>query len=195
MKKIFIDTETTGFDREACALLQVAGHIDIDRQVVETFDFKIKPWEGCQWLQSAIDKTKITPEIASEYNDSGETFLRFIKLLERYVDRYDREDKMFFVGYNGNFDCDFIRAWFLREAKTEEERKYGNGFGSFFWVPTIDVMLLAAMRTMTKRALFENFQLGTVCRTLGLEFDAEKAHGALYDATKTRELYYFLGGK
>jgi len=40
-----------------------------------------------------------------------------------------------------------------------------------------------------------NFKLVTVAPELGIEMDVEKAHGALYDITKTREMFNFLRNK
>ena len=194
MKLIFIDTETTGWDTKNCALLQISGYIDIDGQNREVFDYKLKPFEGAVWMEEAVDKTGITEQIASQWEDTNIVFNKFIKMLEKYVDRYDRTDKFFFVAYNANFDTDFLREWFIREATNERDKSFGNGFGNFFWTPPLDVMLFAAVRVMKNRHLFENFKLGTVCNKLGIEFSEEDAHNAMYDIEKTRELFYFLKG-
>lgn len=192
MKFLFIDTETTGFDVKKNALTQIGIILEIDGKVIGKKSFNIKPWEGCEWNQDAIDKTGITPEIANGYDDSNVVFKKFIYLLEKYIDRYNKYDKAFFVGYNASFDNGFIRDWFIRNAETEKDKMYGNGFGCFFWTPYIDVMQLAALKTLKHRSEFPNFQLGTVCQSLGIEFKEEEAHDALYDIIKTRELFYFL---
>jgi len=192
MKLVFIDTETTGFDPKTCALTQIGFILDIDGQIIGKKIYKVKPWEGCHWEQSAIDKTGITPEIAAGYTDSEEVFKHFNSILEKYISRYDKEDKAFFVAYNASFDNDFMRNWFIRHAKTEKDAQWGNGFGNFFWTPYLDVMQVALIRTLKHRSSFPNFQLGTVCRCLGIDFNDEEAHNALYDIEKTRELFYKL---
>ncbi len=195
MKFLFIDTETTGFDPKKNALIQIGIILEIDGKIIGKKSFNIKPWEGCEWSQDAIDKTGITPEIAATYEDSNVVFEKFNKLLGKYIDRYNKEDKAFFVAYNAGFDSDFIRNWFIRNAKTEKDAQYGNGFGCFFWTPYLDVMQLAIFRTLQHRQEFPNFQLGTVCQMLGVDFNEEEAHDALYDIIKTRELFYRLKGK
>lgn len=195
IKYLWVDTETTGWDCKQCGLLQVSGYVEIDGEIKNSFDFKIKPHKNALWMQEAIDKTGITPEIAESFMDSSEAFSKFTDILESYVDRYDREDKFFLIGYNVKFDEDFLREWFIREALTEEDKKYGNGFGALFWTPSIDVMNYAAVRTLTSRTNFPNFRLGTVCRTLGIEFNEEEAHNAQFDIQKTRELWHLLKGK
>lgn len=194
MKYIFIDTETTGWDNKKCALLQLSGYIDIDGENKEVFDYKMRPYGNEIWMQEAIDKTGITPEKASYWEDPSIVFEKFVAMLEKYVERYDKTDKFFFVAYNANFDSDFLREWFIKEAKTEKDRAFGNGFGNFFWTPVLDTMLFAALRTKKKRHLFPSFKLGDVCNQLGIEFDSEAAHNAMYDIEKTRELFYFLSG-
>lgn len=194
IKYLWVDTETTGWEPKTCGLLQVSGYVEIDSEIRETFDFKMKPHTGAQWMQEAVDKTKITPEIAAEFDEPSLVFAQFNSILEKYVDRFDKQDKFFLIGYNVKFDEDFLREWFIREAKTERDAQYGNGFGAFFWTPSIDVMNYAAVRTMSSRHNFPSFRLGPVCRTLGIEFNEEDAHNAMFDIEKTRELWKFLKG-
>ena len=59
----------------------------------------------------------------------------------------------------------------------------------------MDVMQFALFRTLQSRSQFENFQLGTVCQAVGIDFNADEAHNALYDIKKTRELLYRLKRK
>lgn len=195
MKLVYIDTETTGFDPKKNALVQIGFIYEEDGQVIGKKTYNIKPWEGCEWSQEAIDKTGITPEMAAGFQDSKEAFNHFTRVLGKYINRYDKNDKAFFVGYNAKFDEEFIRDWFVRNAETEKDRQYGNGYGCFFWTPCVDVMQFALFRTMGSRASFPNFQLGTVCQALGIEFDEKDAHNALYDITKTRELLLKLKSK
>ena len=191
MKLIFIDTETSHYTTSG-ALLQVSGCIEEDGKVLDVFNYHLRPYGKEEWSQGAIDKTGITPEIASQYDNPHEVFESFISLLDKHVSRYDKKDKMFFVAYNASFDTEYIRNWFLKEAKTDKDREYGNGFGCYFWTPSIDVMQLAAIKTMRMRPEFQNFKLESVCKNLGIDWDDEKAHDALYDIKKTRELFYIL---
>lgn len=187
-KVLWVDTETTGFDPKTCGLLQVSGCLEIDGVICEKFNYKMRPHKEAEWTQSAIDKNGISPEMAQDFEHPSICFEQFLGMLEKYINRYDKQDKAFIVGYNVSFDEDFLRAWFTREAKTERDRMYGNGFGSYFWNPAIDVMQLAMFYLAPIRNDVKNFQLGTVCQILDIEWDEEKAHNAYYDIVKTRKL-------
>lgn len=195
MKFIFIDTETSGFDSKKNALIQVGGIVDIDGEIKEEFNFKLRPYGGEEWLESAYETNHISQEMAETFDDPSECFTNFKGILDKYINRYDKQDKAFFTAYNANFDTDFVRAWFVKEATTARDAQFGNGFGNYFWVPSLDVMQVALIRTLKSRDQFQNFQLGTVCQMLGVEFNPEDAHDALYDIRKTRELFYALKKK
>lgn len=192
MKLIFIDTETTGFGTVKHDMIQLGCIIEIDGEVKEKVAYNIKPGENVEWSKEAMEKTKLNPEIAATFPESSDVYKEFEALLGSYIDKYAKQDKAFFVGYNAKFDEEFIRAWFIKNAPNEDAKQKGNYFGSFFWTPSIDVMQLAALRSMRVRQNFPDFKLGTVCKALGIDFNDNEAHSALYDIEKTRELYHFL---
>ena len=187
-KIIWIDTETTGFDPETCSLLQLAGCIEIDGEIKEKFNYLLQPYSNTQWSQDAIDKTGITPEKAQTFENPSTVFEQFIDLLNKYIDKFNKVDKAFLIGYNVKFDEEFLRKWFIKEAKTERDRMYGNSFGAYFWNPSLDVMDLAAWFAAPVRGNFNNFQLGNVCSQFGLDWNEERAHNAYYDIAMTRKL-------
>jgi DNA polymerase-3 subunit epsilon len=103
-------------------------------------------------------------------------------MLSKYVDRYDKKDKFFLVGYNNtSFDNNFLRAWFVQNND--------NYYGSWFWPNTIDVYVLATQKFMKERGDMNDFKLKTVCRHAGISVDESKIHDAIYDIEITRALY------
>ena len=106
---------------------------------------------------------------------------KFTQILRSYIDPFDKKDKFFFYAYNSPFDSGFLRSFF-----TQMGDKF---YGSFFWTPDICIMRLVGEKLLEKRAMFENFKLGTVCREVGIPFDETEAHDAMYDIKKTYELY------
>lgn len=111
-----------------------------------------------------------------------EIFEKFQIMLEKYVSPYDKADKFFMVGYNcEKFDSQFLRQWFIDNGS--------NFYGSYFWVPTIDVMLLAVPILMEQRHLMKNFKLNTIARTFDIEVDDKKLHDAEYDIYLTEAVY------
>jgi len=105
----------------------------------------------------------------------------FLQILGRYVDKYNPKDKMLLLGYNINFDADFIREWFLKMGD-----KY---FGSWFWFPPICTMQKAADVIGEDRPKLENFKLATVAKYFGVEFDETQLHDALADIDLTVKLH------
>jgi len=184
MKCIFIDVETTGIACPQSGLVQLAGMVEMDGEIVETFEYRMQPFPGDVIEEEALAVNGLTPGDLATYPAPGEVFAKFVALLDRHVDRYDRADKFLLVAYNAPFDAEHLRAWFRKN-----EERY---FGSWFWHPAIDVMGLAAAVLMKERPSLPDFKLLTVARAMGLEADVEKAHDAVYDVSLTRELFLKL---
>lgn len=182
MKQLFFDLETTGTLVNKHGIHQISGMIVIDGEVKETFDFKVQPNPKAEILQEALDVAGVTREQILAYPSMGAIYKQFIDLLSKYVDRYNKKDKFFLVGYNNaSFDNTFLRAWFIQNGD-----KY---FGSWFWSNCMDVMVLATPHLAAKRAEMENFKQGTVAKTLGIQVDDSKLHDALYDIEICKAIY------
>jgi DNA polymerase III epsilon subunit-like protein len=52
--------------------------------------------------------------------------------------------------------------------------------------------VLAANKFIDERHSLGSLSLQNICKQMGIPFDTEQAHGALYDARMTRQLYYKL---
>jgi len=195
-KIIFIDTETGGIDCKTTPLLQISGELEVEGRTVETFDFHLKPYPGQIITDSAVAKTGLTEEIVSAYTDPNEVFIQFVAMLDKYVSKFDKQDKFQFVGYNSGFDVDFIRQFFLNNAKTEKDKEFGNGYGCYFWTPYIDVMQMAAVDLFYKRVTLPNFKLATVwnyyLNSTGQEI---QWHDASADIAATKDLFWLLMNK
>ena len=182
MKLCFIDLETTGTDPAKNGILQVSGIIRVPRMenvsTEYTFNLRIRPFPTDEIENEALKSNGLDPNVGFT---PREAHTELLKVLGRYVDKYNKRDKLFFVGYNAKFDYDFLRRFF--------DKLHDKYFGSWFFAPALDVMSLALQELIEKRSAMENFKLATVCRTMGIEFDLEKAHGAEYDIAKTAELY------
>lgn len=184
VKRLFIDTETTGTDETKNAVFQIAGVVEIDGHPKEEFEILLRPHEGAVLERLVMIKHRergITEADIANYPTSAEAMKELIAVLETYVDRFNREDKFFFIGYNAFFDEKFIRAFF--------ERQKDPYYGSWFFVPVLDVAILASQFLIKERATMENFKLHTVARHLGIELDTSKLHDALYDAHLARLVY------
>lgn len=182
MKIIYLDVETTGFDEKTCGLLQVAGIISANGKS-EEFDLIMNPGDVVYDRDSAIINENLTMKQIKEAPPSIDVFNQFIQLLSKYVNRYNSKDKFHVVAYNGNFDMQFLRAWFLKHND--------QYFGSWFWHPVLDVMYLAAFHLLGKRHLMDNFKLSTVYEFL-FEEDFPNAHYGLDDVRATKRILNYI---
>lgn len=185
MKLLYLDLETTGLDSEKNAIIELSGILEIDNKVQESFSIYMKPDLDQIIDQAALDAIKIDRETIDNYSSQTIGYDRFIKLLEKHVNVFNKEDKLFLIGYNIHaFDVPFLRTFFNRN-----NNKY---FGSYFHHPSIDVMLLVSYFSMSQRKNLPNFKLGTVAKSLGVNVDEERLHMALYDVSITRDIFKLI---
>jgi len=182
IKKIFYDVETTGLDSVSNGIHQLSGCIEIDGNVVEWFNFNVRPFQTDIIDLEAIKISNVSVEKIMSYEEPQIMHKKFITLLSKHVNKYDKKDKLFLIGYNNSrFDDQFLRSWF---GKNNDKF-----YGSWFWPNTIDVMSLASNFLVNDRLNMENFKLKTVAKEFGLNVDESKLHDALYDIELTRGIY------
>ena len=128
---------------------------------------------------------KFFKEDPSKFISQDTFYKKLMSLLGKYINKFDTKDKFYMIGYNSHaFDAQFIRALFTRN---------GNSFfGSYFWNPNVDVMLIAMAACIGQRDKLPNFKLGTVARSLGIVIDEDRLHDGLYDVEVTSELFDIL---
>lgn len=182
IKQLFIDTETTGIDPKKNGLFNIGGVIVNDGRI-EEFDLFCDVFTEDTFDLGAMEKNGFTNEQIAKLPDPEVTFNQFIGILDKHIDKYDKEDKFYVFGYFSEFDCQFLRQWF-----------WNNGdqyFGSRFHHPWLDVSVIAMYYLMEKgeRHLLENFKLTTVARYLGIDIDDNKSHTSLYDAQLAKQVY------
>lgn len=176
MKQIWIDTETGGLDPVNSALLQLAGFIIIDGEFKEYFNIRIQQPPNKIIEPKALEVHKLDP---NEGVPLFRAYLDFISILEKYISKFDADDKLQIFGYGVKFDVDFLRQFFL-----DNNDKF---FGSYFWHPPVCVMTLAANKLSSIRYKLPNFKLTTLCEYFNIDID--NAHDALADITATHALY------
>lgn len=188
MKILFFDLETTGTLVNRHGIHQISGKVVIDGNEVESFNFHVQPNPNAQIEQEALNVAGVTAEQIKAYPPMGEIYDKFVNMLSKYVDKYNKRDKFFLAGYNNaSFDNQFLRAWFIQNGD-----KY---FGSWFWSNAIDVMVLATPYLAENRHQMENFKQGTVAKTLGIVVDDTRLHDALYDIEICKQIYDKVSGK
>lgn len=178
MKKVlYFDTETTGIDPQRNGIIQLSGCIEIDGKVMEDFDYKIRPLPNDEIDPKALEVHGISKEEMDAFDDPKDVLKRFLDLLGRYCNKFDRNDKYFPAGYNVKFDLEMIHAF----ARKQGEQYLGSYLA---WIPIDAMPLVHYLVTQTDFRL-PDYKLKTVCDHFGIEI---KAHDAMSDITATRQL-------
>lgn len=178
-KQFFVDVETTGVDHRVNGIWQIAARMVINGECVETFKREMKPFPNQLVNSKALEVGGITMEQLRGFEEPAAVYTDLVKMLKKYVDKFNKKDKFFFIAYNAFFDSEFVRAWMGNNGD-----KY---YGSWFWTPYIDVMQLAAFVLAERRAELENFKLETVLAYFGIPL--ENAHDGMCDIVATEQLF------
>lgn len=181
-KILFYDLETTGVKYWKNGIHQIAGAIQVNGQIVDRFDFKVRPYKDAIIEDEALAIAGVTREQIALYAPMHEVYRDLINLLSKHVDRYNKKDKFHLAGYNINaFDNQFFRAFFVQNGD--------NYFGSWFWPNSLDCYVLASQHFLSQRPSFENFQQRTVAKHLGIHVIEENLHDAQYDIDICIQIY------
>lgn len=153
----------------------------IDIETNDSLDSKTGVITQIGYIYRVDGKLKEEKNINNHDNHNRNLYRTFTSCLDKMVNKYNKDDKLYFIAYNARFDNDFIREMFL-----QNNDKY---FGSYFYSPYLCIMNLAAFKYQRKGRRPENFKLGTVCKDMGIKVDDTKLHDALYDIKLSKELY------
>lgn len=187
MKYLFFDLETTGFGFDKCSIIQLGAIvINIDDKLnmkpIEAINLKMCPDYGKLIDQRSLEITGYSIEDLAGFQPQADAFEKFIKFLDKHVDRFNKIDKIMLVGFNSlHFDIDFLRQWF-----SDNGNKF---FGAYFWSNSIDVLSEASRYLTNYRPAMLNFKLGTVAKTLGIETNENELHDGLYDVKITFKIF------
>lgn len=179
-KIIFIDTETGGVNAEKSALIQLSGIIEVNGTEKEKFNFYIKPFENSEVNEKALEvQGRTLEELGTEkYIDESIIYKKFLEILDKYIDKYDKNDKFIVAGYNVKFDIDILKALFERN----NNKFLFSYFNSSMLDPLYSVRLLQVAGMLP---VLENNKLETWCKYFNIEL---KAHDSLQDITATKKL-------
>ena len=175
---VVVDVETGGFVAATDAVLEIAATIvRMDEEgnlgVHRTWSFNVKPFEGANIEQAALDFTGIDPwhpfrEAMSEEDAFGELF----RIVRKEI-RDQGCNRAILVGHNAHFDAGFVNAAVERCSIKR------NPFHPFSFFDTATLAGLAYGQTVLAKA----------CKEAGIAFDNAEAHSAAYDAERTADLF------
>jgi len=181
MKTLFFDVETTGTRAETHDIIQFAGIIQ-QNDHFEEFNFKIKPRNFDDIDQRALDVNGITKEQLEKYPEAQGVYKEIVTMFDKYINKFDRNDKFIVCGYNVRFDINFLNAFF---------KKSGNEY-LFSYLSPVHIDPYPVLQFMQGNGLIkiENLQLETVCKHFGIEI--ENAHDAMADIEATKKLNNYI---
>jgi len=180
--KIFYDLETTGVEVKKHSIHQIAGIVEVDGEVAETFDIRTRPHPKAEITEKAMIVGGVTEEQVLAYKPMREAYFELRDIVLRYIDSYSTTDRATLIGFNNRFfDDQFLRAWF----KQNESAMFDN----WFWSDTRDVMVLASEYLDDRRSSMPSFKLKRVALTLGINVDESRLHDGGYDVELTRKIY------
>ena len=185
--KFFYDLETTGLDFRKHSIHQISGFVEVNEEIQSEFDFQVRPHPKALIEPEALKKCGVLENDILQYPKMEVIYKLIIKMLSHYIDKYDKTDKAFLVGFNNSkFDDIFFRAWF--------EQNKDKFFGSWFWSHSLDTMVLASQYLIERRQTMPSFKLHRVAMELGIDVDPSRFHDAMYDIVLTRRIYRIVTG-
>ena len=175
---VVIDLETGGFNAQTDALLEIAAvllHLD-DEGVLrrgETTRFHVLPFENANIEAASLEVNRIDPHHplrpAIPEKDALQRIFREVRAELRQAGC----TRAILVGHNAHFDLGFLNAAVRR---TDIKR---NPFHPFSVFDTATIAGIAFGQTVLARAV----------AAAGLEWNANEAHSAAYDAEVTADMF------
>ena len=175
---VVIDVETGGFVAATDAVLEIAATIvrmdeDGNMGVHRTWSFNVKPFEGANIEQAALDFTGIDPwHPFREAMSEEDAFSELFRIVRKEI-RDQGCNRAILVGHNAHFDAGFVNAVVERCSIKR------NPFHPFSFFDTATLAGLAYGQTVLAKA----------CKEAGIAFDNAEAHSAAYDAERTADLF------
>jgi DNA polymerase-3 subunit epsilon len=190
MKKLFIDTESTGLKPDHHELVQLAGIVE-----GEEFNFFCRPMHPERIDSESLVVINKTLDEIMAYPDPKDTFLQFIRLLEKYADKYTKGNKINVYAFNAPHDIDFIYSFFRLYSPRTDDKVYPQKYYPANYMSKVPCCVLQAYRftvDLGKLPVPPNYKLTTLCDIHGIKLNA---HNALSDAKATMELYKIIRRK
>ena len=181
---VVIDVETAGFNKDTDALLEIAATtLKMDDKGVlsldQTLHFHVKPFEGANIEQAAIEFNGIDPFSELRGAESEDVVIKEICKMVRKAQKAAGCSRSVVVAHNAAFDHGFLNA------AVERNNIKRTPFHPFVSFDTTSLAGLALGQTVLAKA----------CRAAGIEFDNSQAHSALYDTERTAELFCYIVNK
>jgi len=174
---VVVDIETGGFDPTSHAILELAAVqvcFDEDRLVLgDTWEQAVEPYPGGVIESASLKVTGIDLEDPHRGAVPEQEALQDMFRRVRKVMKHEGCQRAILVAHNAAFDQQFLNR------AVERQQVKRNPFHPFSFIDTASLAAVAYGHTVLSEA----------CARARIPFDPEKAHGALYDAQVTAELF------
>jgi DNA polymerase-3 subunit epsilon len=183
-KLLWIDCETGGTEEKTDALLQLSAIIEINNEVVDTIDLKMKPFGKKVVTPEALKVQGRTMQDIAAFEDPRACYDRFYKFLQR--EPKSKTNRFIVAGYLAEFDLRFVKAWF--------DDLSGGPYAFWDYLQFSPIDVLPTLRAMRYAGIINepDTKLETMCKHFGIEI---KAHDSMSDIAATRELTKLVFGK
>jgi len=174
---VVIDVETSGFNEQTDALLEICAIIlGMDEEgsffAKTTLHYHVEPFKGANIEASAIKFNGI--DIDNPFRLAVPEKKALSEIFDHINEELETEEcsRAILVGHNAFFDLGFVKAATLRE-------NLKSPFHQFSTIDTVSLSALCCGETVLAKAISK----------MDIEWDNNEAHSALYDTQKTSELF------
>lgn len=174
---VVIDVETSGFNEQTDALLEICAIIlGMDEEgsffAKTTLHYHVEPFKGANIEASAIKFNGI--DIDNPFRLAVPEKKALSEIFDHINEELETEEcsRAILVGHNAFFDLGFVKAATLRA-------KLKSPFHQFSTIDTVSLSALCCGETVLAKAISK----------MDIEWDNNEAHSALYDTQKTSELF------
>ena len=174
---VVIDVETSGFNEQTDALLEICAIIlGMDEEgsffAKTTLHYHIEPFKGANIEASAIKFNGI--DIDNPFRLAVPEKKALSEIFDHINEELETEEcsRAILVGHNAFFDLGFVKAATLRA-------NLKSPFHQFSTIDTVSLSALCCGETVLAKAISK----------MDIEWDNNEAHSALYDTQKTSELF------
>ena len=174
---VVIDVETSGFNEQTDALLEICAIIlGMDEEgsffAKTTLHYHVEPFKGANIEASAIKFNGI--DIDNPFRLAVPEKKALSEIFDHINEELANEEcsRAILVGHNAFFDLGFVKAATLRA-------NLKSPFHQFSTIDTVSLSALCCGETVLAKAISK----------MDIEWDNNEAHSALYDTQKTSELF------
>lgn len=181
-KKLFyVDVETTGLDSKRNDIISLAYLIEINKEIVEEGELFTQPFRYDTINAKALEVNKLTIAQIKQFPTPQETHNKLVQVFDKYIDKYNKNDKFISCGYNVRFDVAFLSEFFLKN-----NHKY-----LFSYIDHHQLDVFNSLYILDYKGLIalDDYKLETVAKYFKIEHNA---HNALSDIKVTRQIFYRL---